>query len=372
MTGPTGLPVVADDADPVEVLERLLEAGHGDGLPVVPPTRARLAAMLADVEAPDLVYGRVPALGGDLTARAVAWYAVLAGCRPAELPVVVAAARSALDAGVNLLGMSTTTGAAAVGVLVHGPVAARLGMTSRGNGLGPGSRANVCVGRAVALALAGIGGATSGLTDMSTHGQPAKLTCCTAEGEDGPWPSLAARRGVSGDAVTVLGVAGTVEVLPGLGYRDAETLLAPVAAALAAVGLAAGDPRRAAQYDSVLLLPPELAGFLADRGWGPDEIARHLFDRGGAQLRAGAAELVASLASGSARSASTSSGSVRSGSASSGGGFPTDPAVLEGLAVAPSPSDLHLVVTGGVGVKMLLLPGWSGGTRSVTAPVVPL
>ena len=79
------LPLLPDDADPAAVLVDLLSAGHGDGLPVVPPSAARLDAMVDGVADPDAVLGQVPPLFGELTVRAVAWYAVLAGCRPAEL-----------------------------------------------------------------------------------------------------------------------------------------------------------------------------------------------------------------------------------------------------------------------------------------------
>jgi hypothetical protein len=351
--GVTGLPTVPDRADPAAVLDELLAAGHGDGLPVVPPTAARLAAVLAGVADPDAVAGQVPPLFGDLTVRAVGWYAVLAGCRPAELPVVVAACRAALDDDVNLLGLATTTGAPALAVLVHGPVAARLGMTSGAGGLGTGNRANACVGRAVSLALAGIGGARAGLTDMSTLGQSAEYTCCTAEAEESPWPSLAVRRGVGtgpaagpgGGAVTVHGAAGVVEVLPADGYRDAPAVLGPVAAALAGVALAAGDPGRSGRSAHLLLLPPELAAFLAARGWDPDRIAGSVVAEGTALLRAGASVLA-------------------------GRGLPAYAA--EEPVVAASAADVHVVVTGGAGVKMLLLPGWSGGTRAVTVPVGPL
>jgi hypothetical protein len=269
---------------------------------------------------------------------------VLAGCRPVHLPVVVAACRAALADSFNLLGIATTTGAPAVAVLVHGPVAARAGLTSGAGGLGTGNRGNACVGRAVSLALAGIGGATAGLTDMATIGSPAKYTCCTAEVLDGPLPSLPVRRGLAADAdaVTVVGAGSVVEVLPAEGYRDVPEVLAPAAAAMAGMALAAGDPRRAVLSEHFLLIPPEIASFMTDRGWSAERIAGFLYERGNAVLRTGA---------------------VDSGAA---------PAAVEDLSVAASAADVHVVVTGGAGVKMLLLPGWMGGTRSGTAPVLPL
>jgi hypothetical protein len=265
----------------------------------------------------------------------VAWYAVLAGCRPAELPVVVAAVRAALEPAFNLLGIATTTGSPAVAVLVHG--CSSLGFTPAG-GLGPGSRANACVGRAVSLALAGIGGARGGLTDMATIGQPGKYTFCTASAP-GPFPPLA-----DGDAVTVVGASGVVEVLPASGYRTPAEVLAPAAAALAGVALAAGDPGCFRDGEQFLLLPPEPAGFLDSHGWSLPHVTEFLFAEGNALLAVAAARVAG-----------------------------VSPAYAKGdLRVAGSADDVRVVVTGGPGVKMALLPTWMGGTRSVTAAVHPL
>jgi hypothetical protein len=200
------------------------------------------------------------------------------------------------------------------------------------------------VGRAVSLALAGLGGATAGLTDMATIGSPAKYTCCTAEDGGALLSSLAVRRGLAADqpAVTVIGVGSVLEVLPAEGYREGPDVFGPAASAMAGVALAAGDPRRAALGEQFLLLPPEMASFVATRGWDAERIGEFLFERGTAALRTGAAAM----------------------------GAAAD--VVEGLTVAASAADVHVVVTGGAGVKMQLLPGWMGGTRSVTAPVLTL
>ncbi len=341
------LPLFPADAEPAAVAADLLAAGHGDGLPVVPPTAARLDAMVAGAADPDAVLGQVPPLFGELTVRAVAWYAVLAGCPAPALPVVVAACRAALEPGFNLLGLATTTGAPAVGVLVHGPVARRVGMTFGAGGLGTGNTGNAGVGRAVSLALAGIGGARAGLTDMATIGSPAKYTCCTAEAPR-PLPSLAQRRGlgVDVDAVTVVGVGGLVEVLPGEGYREPPSVLGPAAAAMAGAAMAAGDPGRFRDGEQFLLLPPELAALLGEQGWGADRMAGFLFEQGSALLRASASALA-----------------FRAGL----------PVYAAGdLRVAASADDVRVVVTGGAGGKMALLPTWAGGSRSVTAAVRPL
>jgi hypothetical protein len=319
------------DGSPVDaVTDALLADGIGDGLPVVPPTAGRLERMLTAVADPDEVLGAVPPLFGELTAAAAGYHAVLAGCRPAELPIVLAALQACLEPELNLLGVQTTTGTAAVVVVVHGPPVATLGFNTGANVLGPGNRANASVGRAVALALGGIGGAQPGVTDMATTGQPGRYTFCLPEARGGPFPGLAERRGLSPDrgAVTVLAVGGTAEVLPRGGGATTADVLDPVAELLAGAALAAGDPSRMTSCEQFVVLPPEVAARLARFGASLDTVQRHLFDRGNAALTA------------------------RAG--------------VGPVQVAGGPSDLHPIVSGGAGIKMLHLPGWIGGSRSVT------
>lgn len=297
-------------------VEALLAEGVGDGLPVVEPRAERLAAMGGD----DAELGLVPPLFEALTSRKAAYHAVLAGCRPAELPVVVAALRGCLDPEFNLLGVQTTTGTAAVCVVVGGPVVARLGFHPGSNVLGPGNRVNACVGRAVALALAGIGGARPGETDMATTGQPGRYTFCLPEHRT-PFGGVA---GLDGDAVSVLAVGGTAEVLPRGGGGTVAEILDPLADALAGAVHAAGDPTRMASGAQAVVLPPEVAGRLAASGETAGSIARALYEGGTARA---------------------------------------------GHPVAASPADVHVIVSGGPGTKMLHLPGWIGGSRAVHRPL---
>lgn len=305
--------------------EALLAEGIGDGLPVVPPTAARLERMLARVAAPDAVLASVPPLFGDLTAAAAAYCAVLAGCRPAELPVVLTALEAACSPEFNLLGVQTTTGTAAVGLVVHGPAVDELGLTSGANLLGPGNRANAALGRAVALGLAAIGGARPGLTDMATTGWPGRYGLCLPEPSDGPFPGLAARRGCAGSAVTVLAAAGTAEVLPARGGGTVADVLDPAAELLACAVLATGEPQRHGGAEQFVVLPPESAARLAGLGADLGAVRRRLAEH---------ADLLLSRRAPGARVG------------------PVEP-----------------VVAGGAGVKMLHLPTWMGGSRSVTRPL---
>src|SRR5690606_19315926 len=170
-----------------------------DGLPMVPPTRRRLDRMLVGVREPDRSRGLVPPLFGDLTAAAVAYNCVLAGCVPAELPIGLSAVAAGLDPPFNLLGIQTTTGTPTAAVVVHGPAARALGMNGGTNCLGPGNRANACIGRAVQLCLVNIGGARPGVGDMATMGQPGKYTFCFAESGDSGLSPLHVRRGFRAD-----------------------------------------------------------------------------------------------------------------------------------------------------------------------------
>ena len=324
-------PYAMDGGVPVEeATETLLAAGIGDGLPVVPPTRARWDAMLDGVDDPEAVLGLVPPLFGELTAAAAAYHCVLAGCRPGDLPVVLTAVRACLEPEFNLLGVATTTGTAAVAVLVGGPVVRERGLNHGTNLLGPGNRANAAIGRAVALTLAGVGGVRPGVTTMATTGQPGRYTFCLAEDPDAPYPPVAERAGVPGGAVTVLSAGGTAEVLPRQDRDSPADVLDPVADALAGAALAAGDPGKLAECAQAMIIPPEIAARLVRELPRVEQVQEELYARGNAALRA-------RLGDGGAR-------------------------------VSADPAALVPIVAGGPGVKMLHLPGWMGGSRPVTRP----
>ncbi|HJQ59657.1 MAG TPA: hypothetical protein VJ890_22305 [Vineibacter sp.] len=323
-----GLPLVEESA-PWEDVQAALEAeGLGDGLPLVPPTRRRLEAMLAGVDVPGLSYGQMPPLFGDLTAANVAYNCVLAGARPAELPIVMAAARACLEPEFNLLGILTTTGTTAVAVLVHGPVARRLGLNASTNCLGPGNRANACVGRALSLVMRNVAGARPEIGDMATMGQPGKYTLCFAENDEALLPPLPARRGLAADtdAVSVLGVSGTAEILPAGEGDTPEAILRPIATAMQSAIVVSSAVRKQMRGEQVMLLPPEMVRQVTRHGWDLARTQRFLFD-----MREGVG---ASLAA--------------------------------ALPVAERPEDIHLIVTGGAGIKMTYLPLWAGGTKVVT------
>ncbi|MFM9940967.1 MAG: hypothetical protein ACKVP7_15900 [Hyphomicrobiaceae bacterium] len=323
-----GLPLFADTATHEFVEAALIEAELFDGLPVVPPTERRLQAMLEGVSEPDRSLGFMAPLFGEVTPRALAWCAVAAGCRPAELAVLASAAMATLEDSFNLLGLMTTTGSAAVATLVHGPIVGALGMNAGVNCMGPGNRANAALGRAMALVLRNIGGARPESGDMATLGQPGKYAFCFAEPFQGPIAPLHVRRGLAArqSAVTVLGVSGTAEVLPTEERDTPEAILDPMAVSMVAAFVANGAYRQPALPEHPFVLPPELAGQMAAKGWDLQRMQAHLFAR----------------------------------------------ARHNGKPIAEAPSAFQPIVTGGPGVKMAHLPLWGGGSRMVTRALATL
>ncbi|MEI6203321.1 MAG: hypothetical protein WCP68_15330, partial [Enhydrobacter sp.] len=129
----SGWPVVDPSTDWETAQKILTEAELSDGLPLVPPTQKRLDAMVADITNRTESLGMLPPMFGEITPDAVAYQCVIAGCVPAELPVVLAAAQAVLEPDFNLLGIATTTGSAAVALCVHGPIARKLGINALTN-----------------------------------------------------------------------------------------------------------------------------------------------------------------------------------------------------------------------------------------------
>ena len=318
-----GWPVV-DEATSWEAAQQILtDAELSDGLPLVPPTRRRLEAMAAGLSGRATSHGMMPPMFGDITPDAVAYQCVIAGCRPAELPVVLAAAEATLEPDFNLLGIATTTGTACVALCVHGPIARKLAMNAGTNCLGPGNRANASIGRALQLCLRNIGGARSDTGDMATMGQPAKFTLCFAERNEGPFPSFTERHGLGKDvsAITVMGISGTAEVLPGDGEgATPEAILSPIVTAMRAGLVMSSVHRKNERGEQVFLLPLEMAEKIArHEGWDLKRVQQYLFDKG--------------------------------------------------EDVATSPDAIHPIVTGGAGYKMAYLPIWGGGSQTVMRKV---
>ena len=259
---------VVRDADPTEEVNALFEArGWTDGLPIVPPTLARVEALCATTarSASD-VLGEVEPLRGEATVEKIAANAVMAGCRPEHFPVVLAAVECVLDPAFNLRGVQTTDENVAPLVIVSGPLAARLGINAGFGALGPGWRANAAIGRALRLVMLNLGGGWPGAVSLAGLGQPGRYTLCLAEREDSPWPPLRVELGYQAgqSTVTVLRAETAINVTGGL----AEVVSVMASAASAFTMLWEGRV--------AVVVAPFVARRLAAEGLGKDDVRRRL------------------------------------------------------------------------------------------------
>lgn len=262
-------------------MESAFDRGWSDGLPVVPPTEARVLRMLeGTTRSPDEIVATVPPDLADVTVEQIAINAVLAGCKPEYFPVVLAAVEAACTDEFNMHGLIATTMFSGPIVVVNGPITGRIGMNSRNNALGQGNRANLTIGRALQLVVRNLGGGkppeVSGRpgVDMSLLGSPGKIGFCFAEREaDSPFESLATERGLEPDtdAVTLFAGQGPTAVVDQLS-RNPESLTRSFAALLRSVF----HPKLVIGFDAMLIVGPEHGRIFREAGWDKARLRQEL------------------------------------------------------------------------------------------------
>lgn len=259
--------------------EAVHDRGWSDGLPAVPPTEARVLRMLEGTSrAAGEVVAVVPPDLVECSVEKVAINAVMAGCRPDYLPVVIAALEAACTDRFNMHGLLATTMPDAPVIVVNGPIRNRIGMNSGMNVLGQGNRANSSIGRAVQLVVRNVGGGRPGEVDRATLGSPAKVGFCFAEDEDeddddATWESLAVSRGFSAGQSTVTAFCGEApRIVVDQMSRSAESLTRHLAEAL----WATVTPRLAIGFDAMLVLSPEHLARYRDAGWSRERFLTEL------------------------------------------------------------------------------------------------
>jgi len=274
-TRPPSARAARDAVDPIELL---FERGVTDGLPVVPPTRERVArAIEASGRSADELIALVPPNFGRATVEKIAINAVMAGCRPEYLPVVIAAVEAVCDERFDLQGVSATTNSTAQLIVVNGPIRAELDINCGANLFGPGWRANATIGRALRLACVNLGGAVPGVVSMSTFAHPGRYTYCIGEWEEqSPWDSLAVEHGFArSDSTVALLAADAPITVYDQRSRTAADLCATIAPTLAIV-----EQHKMTHWgDTLLVLSPAHAATIAGDGWSKADTQRFLFER---------------------------------------------------------------------------------------------
>src|SRR5438874_4490067 len=257
--------------------EAFFERGWTDGLPVVPPTPARVLRMLEGTSrSAGEILATIPPEFNECTVEKAAINAVMAGCRPEYLPVVLAAVEAACTDEFNMHGLLATTMPVGPVMIVNGPIRKRIGMNAGVNVLGQGNRANSTIGRALQLTVRNVGGGRPGGVDRATQGNPGKLSFCFPENEEhSPWEPLHVERGFDPDASTVTlfpgeGPRGIVDQLS----RDPESLARSFAACLRTVQ----HPKLPLGFDTILMVSPEHGRVFAEAGWTRAQLKERLHE----------------------------------------------------------------------------------------------
>lgn len=325
------------DASPGAIQEYFQEQGWTDGLPVVPPIPELVAAMVEgsglppDAEiaviAPSLVMA---------TVEKVAINAVMAGCRPDYMPVVVAALRALAQPEFNLAGIQATTHPVAPLIWVNGPVRHQIGLNCGSNVFGQGFRANATIGRAVRLVLMNIGQGIPGKTDMATHGTPCKFTFCGGENEEqSPWEPYHVEHGFAPDeSLVMVHGAEAPHNVQDHGSSCADDLLMTISDAMNSIA----TNNVGLSGEMMVVLGPEHAQILAKDGLSKEDVRQGLYRRLRLQLnRMGAG--------------------LRAWYRTQRPAFDVTPEVTE-IPLLDDPRQILIMVAGGPGLHSVVIPSF--------------
>ena len=331
----------------IDEFEFFLEKEWSDGLPVVTPTEARVARLLTGTTRdPDEIIGRIPPALEEVTVRTAAIHALMAGCKPEYLPVVLGALPLMLREAFNLNGVQGTMHGVAPLMIVNGPYAQKIGIHGGNGCFGPGFRANAAIGRAIRLMLMNLGGGIAGLASATIFATPMRYTACLTENiELSPWQSLAVAKGYQATDNVI--TCAMVES-PRLTFDDVsdepQRLLTGIADAMSAMG----SWNMHARSDMVVAMGPQHAAICARAGMSRADVHAWLVARAGRKVR----------------------------DLKGGGNWRRERALAFPIKVDPddddcfipaikNPQDLQLMVAGGWGPCTAVCHGWSGGSRAV-------
>ena len=346
-SGPTARTLQVED-DWSAINELYVERGWTDGLPVIPPTEAKVTEFLRRTGRDRLeVVAVLPPRQGEATVEKIAINAVMAGCRPEYFPVLLTAIEAVADPLFNLDAVQATTHPVTPMLIVNGPIAKEIGLNGGYNAFGQGWRANLTIGRALRLVLMNVGGGLPGSGDRSTQGSPAKIAYCVAENEEAsPWEPLHVEAGFGRDASTVTAVP--CEGPHNIQDHFSNTGLGILRTIAGAMGQA-GSNNLLDRGWPVLSLGPEHAATIARDGYGKQAIKEFVFEHARFPL--------ARLGDEYRRQQITRHGVI------------DDAGTM--LPIVESPDAITIVVVGGAGKHSCWQPTFGRQTRPVTRLIPP-
>jgi hypothetical protein len=329
----------------IDEFEFFLEKDWSDGFPVVTPTEERVQWMLKGTRCdPDEVIGNIPPAGETATVRTVAIHALMAGCKPEYLPVVIGSLRIILREEFNMGGVQCTMHGVAPLMIVNGPYAERIGLRGGNGCFGPGFRANATIGRAIRLMLMNLGGGLAGIASATVFASPIRYTACLTEHmAQSPWESLAVSRGYAStdNVVTCVMVES-----PRLHFDDVSTEPERLLIGIGDAMTAPGSWNMWFNSDMVVAMSPQHARLCAEAGMRRADVVQRLAAlavRRQGQLKRG--------------------GNWRPERARA---MQLDPADDDALIRAiKDPGRLHLIVAGGLGPVTAVCHGWNESSHYV-------
>ena len=284
MTEPTLTSTSYDVADAFEANELFQRNGWTDGLPIVPPTEAGVRAFLAAAKlTPEAVVGIEPVRRRRITAEKLAIAALMAGCLPAYMPVILAIVKAMCEPQFGLHGSTASTGGSAPFIVVNGPVRTALGMDATHTVLANASRATATMGRTIRLFILNVLGGTPGQLDRSTLGHPGKFTFCIAEDEeDSPWLPLSVERGIpaGASAVTVLSAESPHQIMNEWTH-DPREIIDTYAAAMRANMLTYSIW----EGNYAIVVPKQHRQIFGAAGWSKQNVREYVFETARVQRR---------------------------------------------------------------------------------------
>lgn len=266
--------------DSIEAISDLFcKNGWSDGLPIIPPTVEAVEKMLTGTRrVPADVVAVMPPLRSEVTIEQIAINAVMAGCLPEYMPILIAGVTAMCEEQFNLNTVQTTTHPCVPLMIINGPIAQELNINSKFGAFGSGWRSNATIGRAINLILMNIGGAIPGKTDMSTQSQPSKFAFCIAENEEeNPWEPLHVERGFDKSASTVtMTIAENPHNINDHHAIKAEELLTTVIGTMTTLG---NNDIQIRHGNPIVALSPEHAATIAKDGFSKNDVKSYIFDK---------------------------------------------------------------------------------------------
>jgi hypothetical protein len=322
-----------------------LEKEWSDGFPVVTPTEERVQWILQGTRRdPDELVGTIPPAGEDATVRDVAIHALMAGCRPEYLPVVLGAMQLILREEFNMGGVQCTMHGVAPLVIVNGPYAGTIGLHGGNGCFGPGFRANATIGRAIRLLLMNLGAGLAGKASATVFASPIRYTACLTENvAHTPWQTLAVSRGYGAEDNVI--TCAMVES-PRLHFDDVSTEPERLLRGIADSMTSAGSWNMWFSSDVVVAMSPQHARLCADAGLSHSGARQRLWalaERPQWNLKRG--------------------GNWRAERARAMGIDPDDED--HPIKAVKDPERLHLIVAGGMGPVTAVCHGWNESSRAV-------